>query len=115
MVVLQVLVLTFLNKRKEKARVALGKPAKVVDRSMDTAYVAGHVEIDPETGRHVETGADAFDDLTDFKSESNPPFEAEVDRGKGAGDADTSPPPPPSSRDPSWLVLTPSCSRLRVK
>lgn len=69
MVGLQVATLMFLNKRKEKVRVANGKPAKIADRSMDATYTAGKVEVDPETGAQIEVGHDAFDDLTDFRND----------------------------------------------
>lgn len=55
-----VAVFFWLNKGKEKQRVANGKPAKLTDRSMDRTYVAG---IDDGTG------ANAFMDMTDKEND----------------------------------------------
>lgn len=59
-----------LNKRKEKVRVANGKPAKLVDRSMDAKYSA-QVELkEGEEGYGgVRLGDQAFLDLTDHKND----------------------------------------------
>ncbi len=63
---LLVLLFTFLNKLKEKERVRNGKPAKLVDRSMDARYVSGDVDENGEQGAGgVQLGAKAFADLTD--------------------------------------------------
>ena len=59
-----------LNKRKEKVRVANGKPAKLVDRSMDAKYSA-QVELkEGEEGYGgVRLGDQAFLDMTDHKND----------------------------------------------
>jgi len=59
--------LSFLNKKHEKRRVALGKDAKIVDHSM---FVVGAVPTDKD-GMPVQQVADdnAFKDLTDWQNE----------------------------------------------
>ncbi|KAM0747466.1 MFS general substrate transporter [Meredithblackwellia eburnea MCA 4105] len=58
---LQVINLYYLNKRKERQRVAVGKPAKINDTSMKAHYEA----MDPDS----KLGKNAFSDLTDRENE----------------------------------------------
>jgi hypothetical protein len=51
----------FMNKQKEKERVANGKPAKLTDRSMDRTYAAGDAT--------DVLGQNAFLDLTDKEND----------------------------------------------
>lgn len=55
-----------MNKRKEKQRVANGKPAKLVDSSMAKVYQAGPSE---KTENGYRLGDQAFDDLTDVQND----------------------------------------------
>ncbi|OJJ52449.1 hypothetical protein ASPSYDRAFT_189436 [Aspergillus sydowii CBS 593.65] len=54
----------FLNKQHEKRRVAMGKSAKIIDRSMQAV---GETELDKNDAQMVEDNA--FKDLTDFENE----------------------------------------------
>jgi hypothetical protein len=55
-----------MNKQKEKQRVAHGKPAKIVNSSMDERYRSDQDQVDSE-GRAL--GEQAFDDLTDRQND----------------------------------------------
>lgn len=65
-----VVLFMILNKRKERIRVANGKPAKLVDRSMDAKYSA---QVELQEGEEgyggVRLGDQAFMDLTDHKND----------------------------------------------
>lgn len=65
LVIMQVWVLKFLNKRQERKRVANGKQAKIHDHSMEERYVAITVG-NEEEGR---VGSNAFKDLTDRQND----------------------------------------------
>lgn len=54
----------YLNKQHEKRRVAMGKNAKIIDRSMQAV---GETEVDKNDAQMVEDNA--FKDLTDFENE----------------------------------------------
>ncbi|KAL4910495.1 hypothetical protein BDW74DRAFT_171960 [Aspergillus multicolor] len=54
------------NKRQEKRRVAMGKPAKIIDRSMQAV---GETEIDSKDDVVQRVDDNAFKDLTDFENE----------------------------------------------
>jgi hypothetical protein len=56
----------YLNKRQEKRRVAMGKPAKIVDRSMQ---IVGETDIDSKDDVSQRVDDNAFKDLTDFENE----------------------------------------------
>jgi MFS family permease len=59
-----------LNKLKEKERVRNGKPAKLVDRSMNAKYVSGDVDENGEMGAGgAHLGDQAFADLTDRQND----------------------------------------------
>jgi len=60
----QVLMLMWLNKKKEAQRVLNGKPAKLKDLSMENKYVEGD---DDEGG--IRIGEHAFEDLTDVQND----------------------------------------------
>lgn len=64
-IALQVVNLSYLNRRKEAQRVANGKPAKLRDLSMTNKYEAAVVD---ETKAHG-TGELAFADLTDKEND----------------------------------------------
>ena len=67
-VALQIALLGFLNKRKEKERVANGKPAKIIDRSMEKHYTAYEQDEEvPEGG--VKLGQNALLDMTDLAND----------------------------------------------
>lgn len=55
--VLQIFNIIYLNKKKEKQRVALGLPAKLVDHSMDRKWVesTGEEEVHGEAGLEDQT------------------------------------------------------------
>lgn len=75
---LQTFVFAIMNKRKEKQRVANGKPAKLVDTSMHKAYAAAPNDAIGE----YRLGDQAFMDLTDVQNdEVSSPFTA---RANGA-------------------------------
>ena len=59
---IQVFVLIFLNRQRERQRVAAGKPAKLTDTSMSNKYVS-FANGDPTLGQN------ALLDLTDFKND----------------------------------------------
>lgn len=62
--------LIMLNKLQEKKRVSNGKPAKVVDHSMQDKYEDSRAGADGEQGEEQEaTGESAFLDLTDRKND----------------------------------------------
>ncbi|KAJ5724076.1 hypothetical protein N7488_002111 [Penicillium malachiteum] len=67
LIMLNMAYLSFLNKKQEKRRVAVGKSAKVIDHSM---FAVGAVPTDKE-GAPIEEVVDdnAFKDLTDFQNE----------------------------------------------
>lgn len=67
LIMLNMAYLSFLNKKHEKKRVALGKDAKIVDHSM---FAVGAVPTDKD-GMPVQQVADdnAFKDLTDLQNE----------------------------------------------
>ena len=78
--IIQLANLMFLNKLQERKRVKNGKPAKMVDHSMESKYhdadeqvdeVAGVAEGDPEAApaHHHRVGEQAFLDLTDRKND----------------------------------------------
>lgn len=78
-VIALVFLFAFLNKRKEAERVRNGKPAKLVDRSMDAKYVQADVSETGEEGAGgVHLGDQAFLDLTDKQND-------EVSIGDGRG------------------------------
>ncbi|KAI9373385.1 major facilitator superfamily domain-containing protein [Aspergillus egyptiacus] len=56
----------YLNKQHERRRVAMGKPAKVIDRSMQAV---GEPEVDKNDGEQTAEEDNAFKDLTDFENE----------------------------------------------
>lgn len=60
-IVLQAFNLIWAQKRKEKSRVAMGLPAKIVDHSMDVHFKTAE---DPDE-THREHGEEGFDDRTD--------------------------------------------------
>ncbi|KAL4772868.1 major facilitator superfamily domain-containing protein [Aspergillus nidulans var. acristatus] len=64
--VLNLIYIFYLNKRQEKRRVAMGKPAKIVDRSMQTV---GETDIDSKGDVNQRVDDNAFKDLTDFENE----------------------------------------------
>ncbi len=65
-----VFLFALLNKLKEKERVRNGKPAKLVDRSMNARYVSGDVDENGEMGAGgVHLGDQAFADLTDRRND----------------------------------------------
>ncbi|KAF9892753.1 hypothetical protein FE257_001155 [Aspergillus nanangensis] len=57
-----------LNRKHERTRVSMGKPAKIIDRSM---YAVGAIEVEQEDGKLQQRAQDdnAFKDLTDWKNE----------------------------------------------
>ncbi|KAK1145071.1 hypothetical protein N8T08_004500 [Aspergillus melleus] len=58
-----------LNKMQEKRRVRNGKPAKIVDRSMQTGYEVSE-EVAEEAGQEAtELGRNAFNDMTDREND----------------------------------------------
>ncbi|SPQ25018.1 89b58ccb-f7e7-45ac-9b71-318dcc3e8e47 [Thermothielavioides terrestris] len=57
----------FLNAKHAKARVALGKPGKIVDLSMADAKDKGNEDVLNQAADHV--GERAFEDLTDLQNE----------------------------------------------
>jgi hypothetical protein len=60
----------FLNKRHASRRVALGKSAVIVDRSMmNSQERAISDESDEENEGEIVVGEKAFDDITDLKNE----------------------------------------------
>ncbi|KAK4702864.1 hypothetical protein P7C70_g3349, partial [Phenoliferia sp. Uapishka_3] len=61
-IVIQALILAFLNRRKEAQRVKNGKPAKLHDLSMDT-------EFDNTAAIDAQLGANAFKDQTDGEND----------------------------------------------
>ena len=63
---LQAAILAFLNRLKEKERVSLGMPAKVVDISMDVNFTTAARPEGMEEGADESEGA-ADDDATDRK------------------------------------------------
>ncbi|PMD17790.1 MFS general substrate transporter [Hyaloscypha hepaticicola] len=64
------LYLMFLNKRHASRRVALGKSAVILDRSMmNSQERAISDEFDEGTGSEIVVGEKAFDDITDLKNE----------------------------------------------
>ncbi|ORY82361.1 major facilitator superfamily domain-containing protein [Leucosporidium creatinivorum] len=63
LVALQAVNLAYLNKRKEKQRVANGKPAKITDRSMTNKYEA------EDEAKDASLGQMAFLDLTDGQND----------------------------------------------
>ncbi|KAL4810625.1 major facilitator superfamily domain-containing protein [Aspergillus unguis] len=56
----------YLNKQHEKRRVAIGKPAKIIDRSMQEV---GETEVDKNETNQAAEDDNAFKDLTDFENE----------------------------------------------
>ncbi|KAL4877377.1 major facilitator superfamily domain-containing protein [Aspergillus karnatakaensis] len=65
--VLNMMYIVYLNRQHEKRRVAMGKPAKIIDRSMQQV---GEPEDDDLKGESGQTTDDnAFKDLTDFENE----------------------------------------------
>lgn len=65
-VVIQWANLFVLNKMQEKRRVANGKPARIVDRSMQNGC---EVSEDAEEGGETELGRNAFHDMTDREND----------------------------------------------
>ncbi|KAL4995953.1 major facilitator superfamily domain-containing protein [Aspergillus recurvatus] len=63
---LNMIYIFYLNKRQEKRRVAMGKPAKIIDRSMQAV---GETEIDSKDDVGQSVDDNAFKDLTDFENE----------------------------------------------
>lgn len=63
---LNLIYIFYLNKRQEKRRVAMGKSAKIVDRSMQTV---GETDIDSKDDVNQRVDDNAFKDLTDFENE----------------------------------------------
>ncbi|KAL4981743.1 major facilitator superfamily domain-containing protein [Aspergillus falconensis] len=63
---LNMIYVLYLNKRQEKRRVAMGKSAKIIDRSMQTV---GEAEIDSKDDVGQRVDDNAFKDLTDFENE----------------------------------------------
>jgi hypothetical protein len=64
------LYLMFLNKRHASRRVALGKSAIIVDRSMmNSQERAISDEVDEASSSEIVGGEKAFDDITDLKNE----------------------------------------------
>jgi hypothetical protein len=62
--------LTFLNKRHASRRVALGKSAVILDRSMmNSQERAISDEFEDGNGSEIVVGEKAFDDITDLKNE----------------------------------------------
>ncbi|KZO94328.1 MFS general substrate transporter [Calocera viscosa TUFC12733] len=69
-VIIQIFNLMFLNKLKEKQRVANGKPAKLRDLSMTKHYVQeDETEGTVEGGDRRQWGANAFADMTDKQND----------------------------------------------
>jgi hypothetical protein len=65
-----VLLFAFLNKLKEKERVRNGKPAKLVDRSMNAKYVQADSDESGQKGANgPQLGGQAFLDLTDREND----------------------------------------------
>ena len=60
--------LHYLNKQQEKKRIALGKPAKVIDTSILSIEDATKVRAEINQREGV-TNDQAFDDLTDWQNE----------------------------------------------
>ena len=56
----------FLQKQHERRRVAMGKNAKIIDRSMQAV---GETEVDKDEFGHTAAEDNAFQDLTDFDNE----------------------------------------------
>lgn len=57
----------FLNKKHETKRVAVGKPAKIIDHSMNAV---GEFDVDKnETSHTMPESVNAFRDLTDLENE----------------------------------------------
>ncbi|KAL3483988.1 major facilitator superfamily domain-containing protein [Aspergillus germanicus] len=70
LVVLNMLYITYLNKQHEKRRVAMGKSAKIIDRSMQAVGEPEEEDKGEEAGKGETSGDDnAFKDLTDFENE----------------------------------------------
>jgi hypothetical protein len=64
------LLFVFLNKLKEKERVCNGKPAKLVDRSMNAKYVQADYDESGQKGANgPQLGSQAFLDLTDRQND----------------------------------------------
>jgi hypothetical protein len=60
----------FLNKRHASRRVAMGKSAIIVDRSMmNSQERAISNEVDEASSSEIVGGEKAFDDITDLKNE----------------------------------------------
>ena len=57
-----------LNKQHAARRVALGKPAVIVDRSMMNAQERARSD-EADEGRGASEGEKAFDDITDLQNE----------------------------------------------
>ncbi|EJT99728.1 MFS transporter [Dacryopinax primogenitus] len=69
--ILQILNLMYLNKQKEKQRVANGKPAKLRDLSMMKHFEQAndHTLASAEAGHHAHLGDQAFLDMTDQEND----------------------------------------------
>ncbi|KAL2847537.1 major facilitator superfamily domain-containing protein [Aspergillus pseudoustus] len=67
LVALNMLYITYLNKQHEKRRVAMGKSAKIVDRSMQA--VGEPEEMDKGEAGETMNEDNSFKDLTDFENE----------------------------------------------
>jgi hypothetical protein len=64
------LYIAYLNKQHEKRRVAMGKSAKIIDRSMQAVGEPEEEDKGEDAGKGETTGDDnAFKDLTDFENE----------------------------------------------
>jgi hypothetical protein len=64
------LLFVFLNKLKEKERVRNGKPAMLVDRSMNAKYVQADSDESGQKGANgPQLGGQAFLDLTDRQND----------------------------------------------
>lgn len=61
--------LAFRNKQQERRRVALGKPAKVVDTSLNVFKEKARATGAPGEAQAEATNEKAFDDLTDRQNE----------------------------------------------
>lgn len=64
-IVLQSFLLIWAQKRKEKKRVSLGLPEKIVDRSMDVSYKDASADQDDEHDEVRPEEASALEDQTD--------------------------------------------------
>lgn len=66
----QVVYLMFLNKRQEKRRVAMGKSAKIIDRSMLQVKEDYGMDAGKEDGTREQNSNDDWLDRTDFEREN---------------------------------------------